>query len=194
MIPPHADLYSQLSPVQALFLWRDLHEQGLVSEIPDPSSATGELIATLCQGLSHAQVVLSISSRREQIFYDIAEVLVRRPIYMCARGETGIPITDIEGRPLPTPIGHRRGEPPAAPVTLVPARRRMQYAQKLDPRVITVVVPNPKKVGTKAYHRYSLYQTGMTVQQYLAAGGESSDIRYDVNHGFITVDLPARGE
>lgn len=194
MIPPHAELYSQLSPVQALYLWRDLYQQHLVSEPPDPAAATGEFIASLCQGLSHAQVVLAISARREQIFYDIAEVLVRRPIYMCARGETGIPITDVEGRPLPTPIGHRRGEPPAAPVTLVPARRRMQYAQKIDPRIITVVVPNPKKPGTKAHHRYSLYQTGMTVQQYLAAGGESSDIRYDVNHGFITVDLPARGE
>lgn len=194
MIPPHAELYGQLTPVQALYLWRDLYQQHLVSEAPDPAAATGELIASLCQGLSHAQVVLAISARREQIFYDIAEVLVRKPIYMCARGETGIPITDIEGRPLPTPIGHRRGEPPAAPVTLTPARRRMQYAQKIDPRIITVVVPNPKKPGTKAHHRYSLYQTGMTVQQYLAAGGESSDIRYDVNHGFITVDLPARGE
>lgn len=194
MIPPHAELYSQLSPVQALYLWRDLHQQGLVVEEPDPASASGELIASMCQGLSHAQVVLSISGRQERIFYEIAEILVRKPIYMCARGETGIPITDIEGRPLPTPIGHRRGEPPAAPITLVAARKRMQYTQKLDPRVIVVVVPNPKKPGTKAYQRYSLYQTGMTVQQYLAAGGESSDIRYDVNHGFITADLPARGE
>ena len=74
MIPPHAELYSQLSPVQALYLWRDLYQQHLVSEPPDPAAATGELIASLCQGLSHAQVVLAISARREQIFYDIAEV------------------------------------------------------------------------------------------------------------------------
>lgn len=190
MIPPHAELYAQLTPVQALYLWRDLHEQGLVAEPPEPPLASGPHIADLCQGLSHAQVVLSIVSRTERIFYDIAEVLVRKPIYHCARGETGIPLTDIEGRPLPTPIGHRRGEPPAVPTTLVAARKRMQYTQKLDPRVISSIVPNPKTPGTKAHHRYALYAEGMTVQQYLAAGGESSDIRYDVNRGFIQVNLP----
>ena len=194
MIPPHAELYAQLTPVQALYLWRDLHEQQLVQSEPDPSVATGPHIADLCRELSHAQVVLSISRRKEAIFYDIAEVLVRKPIYMCARGETGTPLTDIEGRPLPTPIGHRRGEPPAAPITLVAARKRMQYTQKLDPRVITSIAPNPKKPGSKAYARYSLYSEGMTVQQYLVAGGESSDIRYDVEHGFIKVDLPERGD
>lgn len=194
MIPPHAELYSQLTPVQALYLWRDLHEQRLVAEQPDPAVASGPLIAELCQGLSHAQVVLAIASRTERIFYDIAEVLVRKPIYHCARGETGIPLTDIEGRPLPTPIGHRRGEPPAAPITLVPARKRMQYTPKLDPRIITSIVPNPKSPGSKAHARYALYTEGMTVQQYLVAGGESSDIRYDVNRGYIKVDLPARGD
>ena len=191
MVPPHAALYSALTDMQALYLWQELHRSGLVQDDPDPSAATGPLVAELCSGLSHAQVVLSISYRTERVFYDIAQVLLQRPIYMCARGETGIPLTDIEGRPLPLPIGHRRGEPPAAPVTLKPARRKMQYQQKLDPRVISGIVPNPKKVGSKSYERFALYREGMTVQEFLLLGGTSGDIRYDVEHGFIRVDLPS---
>lgn len=194
MIPPHAKLYESLSPMQALFLWRELRRCDLVQAEPDPSEATGALVAELCRDLSHAQVVLSISYRTEPVFYDIAQVLLQRPVYQCARGETGLPLTDIEGRPLPLPIGHRRGEPPAAPVTLTPARKRMQYTHRLDPRVITQVVPNPKKPGSKAHARYALYREGMTVTEFMAAGGTSADVKYDADHGFIRVDLPERGE
>lgn len=195
MIPPHAELYQSLTPVQSLYLWRELHRCELVREEPDPASATGEHIAALCVDLSHAQVVLSISYRSEPVFYDIAQVLLRRPIYQCARGETGLPLTDIEGRPLPLPIGHRRGEPPAAPVTLTAARKRMQYTHRLDPRVITQIAPNPKKPGSKTHARYGLYVEGMTVTEFIARGGTTADVKYDADHGFIRVDLPAaRGE
>lgn len=194
MIPPHSELYRSLSPIQSLYLWRELHRSGLVQSDPDPTAATGEHIASLCSGLSHAQVVLAISYRSEPVFYEIAQVLLQRPIYMCARGETGIPLTDIEGRPLPLPIGHRRGEPPAAPVTLKAARARMQYTHRPDPRVITCIVPNPKKPGSKSHARFELYREGMTVSEFMAVGGTTADIKYDAGHGYIRVDLPSRGE
>jgi hypothetical protein len=59
---------------------------------------------------------------------------------------------------------------------------------KADMRIITVLVSeNPKKVGSKSYDRFNLYKTGMTVAEYVAAGGFLGDIRWDVRHGFISV-------
>ena len=46
---------------------------------------------------------------------------------------------------------------------------------------------NPKRPGTKARARFDLYEDGMTVQQFLAAGGQRVDINWDKKHGFIEV-------
>lgn len=55
-----------------------------------------------------------------------------------------------------------------------------------DLRVIRLAVnENPKK-GLSA-KRFALYRNGMTVQQYLEMGGFSSDIAWDLAHGYITV-------
>lgn len=61
-----------------------------------------------------------------------------------------------------------------------------------EERVITVMAAgNPKKVGSAARERFALYKTGMTVGQFLAAGGSRADIRWDSSHGFIKIDNPA---
>jgi hypothetical protein len=63
-----------------------------------------------------------------------------------------------------------------------------------DARVITLLVTdNPKRVGSAARERFTLYRSGMTVGQFLAAGGLRADISWDVDHGFIRLDDP-RGE
>jgi hypothetical protein len=60
-----------------------------------------------------------------------------------------------------------------------------------DARVITVLVTdNPKRVGSAARERFVLYRSGMTVGQFLAAGGLRADISWDVDHHFITFDEP----
>ena len=54
--------------------------------------------------------------------------------------------------------------------------------------VITLVTAdNPKRTGSLAHARYALYDTGMTVEEYVAAGGRSGDIHYDVESGHITI-------
>lgn len=195
MIAAHMNLITRLSPVQSLALWGQLHKLSLLSDPPDPRSARGEILAEKTSHLSHAEVVLAVASRSEPFWCDIVDKLLEKPVYMCARGETGIPAYDIHGNPLPLPIGHRRGEPVGSGMMPEKVYRRLakkaQYTPKRDPRIITYLCEgNPKQLGSKSYDRFSLYKVGMTVSEYVALGGFRSDIVYDVEKGFIRVDLP----
>lgn len=58
----------------------------------------------------------------------------------------------------------------------------------LGSATITVVAEsNPKRPGTNAHAIFALYQTGMTVAEFLRAGGRRVDLRWDEAHGFISV-------
>lgn len=46
---------------------------------------------------------------------------------------------------------------------------------------------NPKRAGSKTHERFKLYKTGMSVGDFLKAGGQMADISYDVDKGFIKV-------
>jgi len=46
---------------------------------------------------------------------------------------------------------------------------------------------NPKRKPSKSFDRFDLYKTGMTVAEYIAAGGVAGDIMHDVNKGHITL-------
>ena len=77
--------------------------------------------------------------------------------------------------------------------TTVQPQTRLHRAQqkKRDPRVITAINGhNPKKEGTRAHRLFELYRVGMTVDEFIAAGGRRSAIRHDTAHGFITVEAP----
>jgi len=57
-----------------------------------------------------------------------------------------------------------------------------------EAQVITVLVDkNPKREGSSAHERFNLYRTGMTVSQYVEAGGRTGDLTYDEKHSFISV-------
>lgn len=61
-------------------------------------------------------------------------------------------------------------------------------ATHLGSATITVVAEsNPKREGTKAHAMFALYTTGMTVAEFLRAGGRRVDLRWDEAHGFISV-------
>jgi hypothetical protein len=80
------------------------------------------------------------------------------------------------GRPI------TRRSPPK--IIVEPTKR--SRTTKSDPRIITYIHPqNPKKPGTRAARIWDLYRVGMTVDEYVAAGGRRSAIRYDDEHGFI---------
>lgn len=56
---------------------------------------------------------------------------------------------------------------------------------KRDQLVHLLTKENPKK-GKRAA-RFALYTNGMTVAEYVKAGGKLRDVRWDVAHGFISV-------
>lgn len=200
MLPAHAALYRDLPAPAAALLASRLVERGLVSDAvvrstvgDDLERIDGPTIASWCHDLSHAQVVLCLAQETSPLGLTAIEHLLRRPIYMCARGETGEVLTDIEGRPLPLPIGHRRGEAPSTSPALPPSRDRPLRAashMRRDPRVIVRVDPNPKRVGTAAHDRYQLYAVGLTVEQVRSAGITPADIDYDTRRGHIELALP----
>lgn len=55
------------------------------------------------------------------------------------------------------------------------------------PKIRILAASNPKKPGSNAWHRFNLYKDGMTVNDFLRAGGTRSDLHYDVDHNFIDI-------
>jgi len=54
--------------------------------------------------------------------------------------------------------------------------------------VITLLCDgNPKRKGSLAYQRFELYKDGMTVGEYVDAGGRTGDIHYDIAANLIEV-------
>lgn len=200
MIPAHVQLYSKLSPAMAQLLSAQLLDHGLLqleqvqSAVGDDLSAiTGELVASWCADLSHAQVVLTLARETSELALDTMDALLQRPIYICASGETGEPLTDMLGRPLPLPVGMRRGE--AANTTPMPPMRTRNQDQRTsarrDPRVLIRVQKNPKMPGSAAWERYQFYAIGMRVEEALAAGVRRVDIEHDQRRGYIELALPS---
>jgi hypothetical protein len=63
------------------------------------------------------------------------------------------------------------------------SKRSLLYAQ-----VITLKVKeNPKRDGTKAHEAYSKYKTGMTVGEFIEAGGSMNDVNWDAKHEYISL-------
>lgn len=59
---------------------------------------------------------------------------------------------------------------------------------KVGGTIRLLVATNPKRPGSAAHDRFACYRDGMTVADYLAAGGQRLDLRYDADHGFIHVE------
>jgi hypothetical protein len=55
------------------------------------------------------------------------------------------------------------------------------------PKIRILAPSNPKKPGSNAWRRFNLYKDGMTVSEFLRAGGTRSDLHYDVDHKFIDI-------
>lgn len=75
----------------------------------------------------------------------------------------------------------------AEPATDTPKRRGPKPTYS-DGAKITVLVANPKRDGSKAQKRFDLYRSGMTVAEFLAAGGVRGDLVWDVEHDHISIE------
>ena len=56
-----------------------------------------------------------------------------------------------------------------------------------DQVIVLLVQGNPKRPWGAAYKRFDLYREGMTIGEFLEAGGTRGDLWYDQDHGFIRV-------
>jgi hypothetical protein len=61
------------------------------------------------------------------------------------------------------------------------SRRRANKQAKIH----ILVTVNPKRKGTLTYDRFALYEDGMTVAEYVKAGGRTGDVNHDATMGYI---------
>lgn len=185
MIAAHTAAIRQLPRNLAATLASALVREGLLDNAPfDPEELAETIAAT---DLTQAEVVMTLATDTSQNAIETVERLIERPIYLCARGETGLPLTNIHGQPISTPVGQRRlvaspGTPPEA------IRRLMTRSAKRDHRTITwKQETNPKRAGSKAAGYFDMYQIGMSLDELDRAGVPRADIRYDISRGYIRV-------
>lgn len=86
---------------------------------------------------------------------------------------------------------------PAAPAAPVFAETAAEVAAKrsrtspnfpLEAAVQFLTDGNPKRVGSKSFDRFAAYMGAGTVGEYIAAGGTYGDLKYDAEHGHISVE------
>lgn len=76
-------------------------------------------------------------------------------------------------------------KPDAAPAAKRERVASADYSPKA--KVKLLVQGNPKKAGGAPAKRFDLYKNGMTVQEFLDAGGTVADVKWDVDHGYIAL-------
>lgn len=131
---------------------------------PVPEDVTGGQIYEACRasGLDQAAVVMSMASSPSPVAVSCLEKIVGRPFVRATKNTQTERKTQRTKQPRPV---------------------------LRDDRVIRVLSEtNPKKKGTKSYDRFALYEDGMTVQQFVKAGGTSADVKWDAERGFIRVE------
>jgi hypothetical protein len=131
--------------------------------IDTESGISGNQLFSICgaENIGQAQVVMSMARDPSHIGVVCLEKLV--------------------GTTLRRPEPEKKARAPrAAP--------KGNAVRRSDPRVIAHVEPNPKKSGSKSHARYEHYQVGMTVDQFVAAGGSMDDVRHDVGKGFVRLE------
>ena len=67
------------------------------------------------------------------------------------------------------------------------ANRTLPIAKEVT---LAVLVANPKKPGTAAHARFSLYEKSATVGEFLAAGGKRVDLAWDFARGYLALVSP----
>lgn len=139
---------------------RYLAERMRLPEVPE--QLTGRDIYQIADsaGMDQADVVMTLATDATVTGVQVVEALVGRPIVRKA----------------------------AAPPRTSRGPRRTVSVKRTDPRRIVWVGPNPKKQGSASYDRFALYREGMTVQEFLEAGGTTGDVKWDTERGFIKLE------
>jgi hypothetical protein len=121
-----------------------------------------------------------------------------------AKDRFNLPVDDTttEGGEETGPVVTQEASAPAPEVTTTVAEAPKAKGKRgpkpihADDHFITVLVDNPKRVGTASYVRFEIYETGMTVGAFVEAGGRREDLHWDAEREFIavTAEAPAAPE
>ena len=71
------------------------------------------------------------------------------------------------------------------PKIMDPKKFKGTYKYDRDAKIQIKVPKNPKREGSNGYKRFGLYKTGMTIREFLKAGGKTIDLDWDRERGFI---------
>ena len=77
---------------------------------------------------------------------------------------------------------------PKARKVMDPKDFKGTYKYDRDAKIQVVVAKNPKREGSAGYKRFGLYKTGMTIRDFLIAGGKTIDLDWDRERGFIATE------
>lgn len=112
-------------------------------------------------GYDQADVVMSLATDTSVLGIQVIETLIGKP---------------IQRRALPASSGTAR-------------KTRGPAVRKSDPRRIVYVSPtNPKREGTASHARFALYVEGMSIDEFVQAGGTIADVKWDSERGFIKIE------
>lgn len=144
---------------------------------------TGEAVdAKKFRSVADAQALFEQTARDLGISWDVAE-------------DGSIALSDPSELPedeAPAEAPEEQPEAPEEQPEIPSMDERGRPAREADLDVIELLAAeNPKRAGTKTWHRFALYRTGMTVAEFLAAGGRRVDLSWDAQRQFIRIVAPA---
>lgn len=183
---PWKKFFSQMSELQMCEVWDSCYEAGCVKEQrTDALAPDTEVMCELFEIVEHVEVVVACSDVQDK---NILEILMSRPLSVAgpqSRSQS-IPHTRPNGSKS---AGPRAASAPATPGGATPVTARGATMAD-DPRILSVVKPNPKKPSSAAHGRYALYAVGMSIAEFIKAGGTKADVQYDMSKGFIVAVDP----
>lgn len=161
VLPKYEPNFQSLTTDQAVYLAQ--HMLPLAAD--EASTLTGPDLYQIANEMQmdQADVVMTLATDATPVGVQVVEALVGRPI-----------------------VRKRASEPRTSR-----GPRRSVSVSRSDPRVITYVQEhNPKKEGSASWARFALYRAGMTVDEFLRAGGTIGDIKWDAERDFIRLGAP----
>lgn len=98
----------------------------------------------------------------------------------------------VEAIPAAHPTAERGNLPPAVRGPKgIPHEAVIRFGTDKEGKPFHSQHNNPKKEGTGAHRKFSMYRDGMTVAQALDEGIPTGDLKYDSEHGYIHFEYEA---
>ena len=166
MLDHYRDNIAMLHPAEIDLVASKLQDHHLLPTGPRPATPDDLYQTCLDHNLAHADLVLPLVPVPGLVARNCIEKLLGRPV--------------------------TRTDPEIVETYAAHAEARVREVRNVDRRTIHDIVPNPKRPGSAAHERFSMYREGMTVQEYYALGGIKQDINWDSrpDKQFITLRHP----